>query len=116
METIVINPNTGLRFGEHTSNIGPAHDPYGQTKQQLSLPDGTKATYLTNGLGMHTVTFTSDHNGVVREFRCVDDKPEFLPEVDAICRQLFGTTFDEAYHKYLNDWEPDPMGSLSRYI
>jgi len=122
---MLIDKLTGLRVEVRDRSIGPAHDPYGQTEVMLSLPDGTYATYLHNGLGTNKASFYSDTNGSepVRAFDWhyigLSDESvhkENMVRVNTVAKQVFGVSFDEAYEHYCEHYEEDPMGSPSKYI
>lgn len=108
--------------------IGPSHDPYSAWEITLSLQDGTKGMFYSDGLGRRSVEFFSDYDDEpVRSFEWYDGaRPEemrrsklLLLKANLLAKRIVGKRFDEAEQKWEEQQsaiQEDPMGPASRYI
>ena len=107
--------------------VGPRHDPdpYGATEVTITLRDGTKAAFYTDGLGARRANFYSDYQtlpvlsmewteGWTKEDHQRCRNMELKANLRA--KRILGIRFDDAESEFNATAGEDPMGPASRYI
>lgn len=111
------------------STTGPIHDPYGVTV--IHVANGEHAADFTSdglrgeSLNLYTVKDLDGKDEEVSLVRHVEVPFDFgdgtrarrqgLLKAELLFKRWVGITPDDAEEQYYADYEPDPMGPLSRY-